>query len=303
MHTVFLRVLTFLTLVATINAMSADRSGNRTFKLLTIGNSFSKNATRYLKQISESCGYKLKYYRADLSACSLEKHWENAKNDKKVYYAKKYTLKQLLSKKWDAVTIQQVSYNSFKSETYQPYADKLIKYIRKYSPTSEILVHQTWAYRTDHYFFKRKGSKLNQQKMFEGLRDCYNNLAKTYNLRILPSGSAMQACREKQKVKFTFPDSDFSYKNPVNPQLPKQDGSLIRGWYWYNRKGKKRLRLDSIHANVRGEYLQGCVWFEVLFRESAENIKFVPKEISEKDAAFLREIAHETVSTLEQTNK
>jgi hypothetical protein len=74
-------------------------------------------------------------------------------NDQKDYYlemhgfntAFKVSLKEaLLNKKWDVVTIQQVSNESFNYSTYQPYLNELMEYVRKYAPGAKIGVHQTW---------------------------------------------------------------------------------------------------------------------------------------------------------------
>lgn len=274
----------------------AKREPLKTVSLLTIGNSFSKNATKYLDRIAASRGRKFELRRADLGGCSLKRHWENAQSGEKAYYGKNRSLKDMLKwRDYDMVTIQQVSFESFKPESYQPYAENLIKFIRENAPNAEIMVHQTWAYRPDHYFFARKEMDLDQDKMFEGLKACYDDLANKYGLRVLPSGEAMRRCRQTQPVKFTFPDPKFDYKNPVYPQTPDQEGSLIKGWWWREKDGKKQLILDSKHANVRGEYLQGCVWYEVLFGDNAENVTFVPEGITPEDAAFLRKVAHETV--------
>ena len=65
------------------------------------------------------------------------------------------------------------------------------------------------------------------------------------------------------------------------------------GYFWSDDKA---LQYDHGHANVRGEYLGGCVWFESLFGKDARKIKFKPEGVEEPDAKFLREIAHRAAS-------
>ena len=85
-------------------------------RLLTVGNSFSGNATRYLHEIAVAAGDKLILGHADLGGCSMERHWklvEAAEADPKAEAGRPYTvtvgaakvqqsLKEILaSQKWD----------------------------------------------------------------------------------------------------------------------------------------------------------------------------------------------------------
>lgn len=279
-----------------------DKNQEKTVKLLTIGNSFAQNALKYFDKIVEGQGRKIVIGRANLGGCSLERHWNNAEKDLKEYNGKKQTLTDILkADKWDVITIQQVSHQSFKRESFEPYAEKLIALIKKYAPQAEIVIHQTWAYRADHNWFTKKDATITQQKMYDGALANYLWLADKYKLRVLPSGAAIQLCRETQPVKFTFPDPNFDYKNAERPALPNQDGSLIVGLSWRkNKAGKWYMGNDAIHANARAEYMIGCVWYEMIYGDNAENVKFVPKGIDEKAAEFLRKVAHETVKNFKQ---
>ena len=46
---------------------------------------------------------------------------------------------------------------------------------------------------------------------------------------------------------------------------------------------------------MAGEYLGGCVWYEVMFGKSVENNSFVPKGLDAEYAKFLRATAHRVV--------
>ncbi len=89
----------------------------------------------------------------------------------------------------------------------------------------------------------------------------------------------------------------FDAKTAKQPELPMQMHSLHVGWRWAKSKdGKKTtLGMDGHHANMAGEYLGACVWYEVLFGESAVGLAFIPKGLEAEFARFLQETAHEAV--------
>ena len=53
------------------------------------------------------------------------------------------------------------------------------------------------------------------------------------------------------------------------------------------------LRIDRIHLNDKGKYLQGCVWYMILFGEKAEDIKC---DFSKPEEKLLRECAAQAVA-------
>ena len=59
--------------------------------------------------------------------------------------------------------------------------------------------------------------------------------------------------------------------------------------------GKVSLVIDGHHANNAGEYLGGCVWFEILFGESVVGNAFVTPGLDKAHARFLQETAHKAV--------
>jgi len=83
------------------------------------------------------------------------------------------------------------------------------------------------------------------------------------------------------------------------PALPVQENSFAAGWHWRLREtpeGVPELRLDATHLNARGNYLIGCLWYEVLSGGATTDGTFVPAGIAMADAARLRRIAHEVAS-------
>jgi hypothetical protein len=55
------------------------------------------------------------------------------------------------------------------------------------------------------------------------------------------------------------------------------------------------LSFDGTHANLRGCYLIGCVWYAYIFQQKLDDLNFVPDGITPDDANFLRKVAQEVV--------
>lgn len=304
----FLRsaLLAALPLVFASSSYAAEEAAKeqvKELKVLAIGNSFSANASRYLADIAGSGGSKLVFGHAMIGGCPIEKHLNLAKKfeanpedpEGKPYKKgeKALSLKDLLTaENWDVVTIQQFSGYSYKPETYRPYAKELCEYVKKYAPQAEIAVHETWAYRADNANTFKDG--FTPVDMYQGIVKSYYGIAKELGVkRVLPVGDAFQLVNETPGQTFEI-DKSFDPKTAVKPALPKQNPTLNIGWVWDAKTGK--LRYDHGHANVRGEYLGGLVWYEKLFNGDARKTTFKPEKISEEDAAFLRSIAHAVVS-------
>lgn len=272
-----------------------------TLHLFLIGNSFSQNAARYLPQLAKEGGHNLVIGRAEIGGCTLKKHWElaelAAKNTEdpkgKPYNGK--SLRMLLSQgTWDVVTMQQYSFHSGDVETYQPYARKLYDLIRTLQPNAKVVLHQTWAYRSDSKDFSLTGENVyakNAEEMFRMSRAAYQTVAKELDVKIIPVGDAFRKVSSGKKWGYQ-PDLKFDFSNPANPDLPKQDNSLHRGYY---RDNSQKLVFDSHHANEAGCYLGSLVWYTFLFGESPVKLKFVPKEVSPDFAVYLKKTAKSVV--------
>jgi len=124
-------------------------------KLLSIGNSFSQDAQRYLWGVSHCAGKEIMNVNLYIGGCSLETHANNLIKDLPSYLKEKggsstgeYTSidTMLRCEDWDAVTLQQASHFSFDYDTYEPHINILADRIRELCPKAKILIHQTWAY-------------------------------------------------------------------------------------------------------------------------------------------------------------
>ncbi|MBQ6107612.1 MAG: DUF4886 domain-containing protein [Thermoguttaceae bacterium] len=239
----------------------------KTVKILTIGNSFAESLHRYFPQVVASTGdCELVFGCLNIGGCSFERHWGNIEKEiadptTPAYFKETY-LSKIKSQDWDFISIQQVSGKSWIYDSYQPFADKMIEFLKANS-NAEIVIQQTWAY---HPTEKRLvGWGFPQREMYEKLTDAYNTLAKKHSLRVIPTGDAVQLARETEPGGY----------DPADPT--------------------KIFTSDGAHLNARGQYLQACVWFGMLFDEPVSKVKFQPKELTAEDAAFLREVAQKAI--------
>ncbi len=256
----------------------------KTVRLLTVGNSFSANAAKYLPDIVKAGGHELIHRPIVVGGASLELHATMALTNG-VYKNSRSLRQELESDKWDYVTIQQASLKSHDIATYRPYAGQLRDYIKKYAPGATLLVHETWAYRCDDLRFVT--NSFTQQMMYDGITNAYRTIAAELGARIIPVGDAFHMADTDPKWGYR-PDTKFDPKKAKPPALPNQKHSLHMGRQWKNGK----LSFDGHHANTAGQYLGACVFYETLFGESVVGNKFVPDGIDSAYARFLQETAH-----------
>jgi hypothetical protein len=278
----------------------------KTVKLMTIGNSFSANATKHLDGLAKAGGHKLIHNPLVIGGASFQVHADKAQlhekepDNKAGLYTSGRGLKENLKlDQWDYVTIQQASIKSHDFSTYQPWAGWLRDYIKQHAPNAKLLVHQTWAYRMDDPRFTKPSGKpgepKTQEEMYRGLTDAYTKITTEFGARMLPVGNAFYAADTDPKWGFK-PDTAFDSKKAKKSELPNQTHSLHVGWKWTTKNDKTTLGMDGHHANMAGEYLGGCVWYEVLFGESAVGNSYVPKGLDPEFARFLQETAHRAVA-------
>ena len=290
-------------------------------KVLTIGNSFSASVARTLPWITASVpGCRIILTGANIGGCSLERHWKEwskaEKNPKYTPYGvlvidsaklkrvnRKGNVNELIkNQKFDIITIQQNSANSWKSETYQPFADNLIAVLKKYQPQAEIIIQQTWSYRCDSS--RLKAWKIDNTIMYSRLAKAYAELAQKYGFRVIPCGDAVQIFRAKTPVKFKAPDMK-ALAALKNTKAHAFDGEVVGMCKWLPHKKTKKyyLSCDCSHLNPHGEYMQGAVWFNLLFGRPATEVKYVAPDMTPEMAKFLLECAAEAVANYKQVRK
>ncbi len=173
--------------------------------ILAIGNSFSVDANRYLYEIARKDGVEIKVATLYISGCTLDMHFRNMLSEQPAY-ALYYnglatgfnvSMKEaLLNRAWDVITIQQGSHLSFRADSYHPYGEELVSYVRKMVPKAEIVVHQTWAYEQDSKKLASVGYE-DHKAMFADLKAAYQTLCERVDAAgIIPSGELFQKMLE-----------------------------------------------------------------------------------------------------------
>lgn len=181
-----------------------------TIKILSIGNSFSQDTVYYLYDIAKSADINVIIGNLYYSGSSLEIHEKNSKGNLKAYSYQKWTSSEmteeknktmkevLLDENWDYITFQQSSENSGLYNTYQPYLNNLIEYVKATvkNPGVKFALNMTWAYSTDS---KNKGFGVysyNQFNMYRCIAESYKQaLRETEADIIIPCGTAIQNAR------------------------------------------------------------------------------------------------------------
>lgn len=274
----------------------------RTFRLFTVGNSFSNNAVRHLPELAQAGGHELIVGKAVKGGCSLQQHWDAvaawqadpADPNAKIYTGGVSLAEALGSGTWDIITIQQNSMNSADVATYRPFAAKLHAHLKAAQPRAEIVLHQTWAYRVDAARFGQVAPgrhAADQAEMYRLARAAYHEIAGELGVRLIPVGDAFWRVDSDPAWQFR-PDAAFDDKTAAHPALPAQRHSLHVGWRW---DAKKKLGKDANHAGPAGEYLGALVWYAFLFGESPEPLAYVPRGVDPAFAAHLRRVAWEVV--------
>lgn len=226
-------------------------------KVLSIGNSFSEDAQRYLQRLAKKEGEWFKTANLYIGGCSLRQHYINCLDDRAAYiyeFNGEYTglltsIKQaLVSDEWDVVTLQQASHESAKFETYSPYLETLVEYVKKYCPHAKIYIHQTWAYEDGSERLEKKAGYATADEMFNDIRASYEKAAKLIGAeKIIPSGQAIA--------------------NAI-------------------KLGAEKIHRDTFHMSYgAGRYLLALVWYKALTGKDITNNTFdeFDHPVSEED--------------------
>ena len=128
-------------------------------KILSIGNSFSQDAQRYLYRLAEKNRIELHNVNLYIAGCSLERHVRNINDDAEAYSyevhgehgQRSISIKEaLLSDEWDYVTLQEVSTRSYAIDGFKEHLGTVRDYVKQYAKDAKILLHKTWGYPEDY---------------------------------------------------------------------------------------------------------------------------------------------------------
>ncbi|MDD3885682.1 MAG: DUF4886 domain-containing protein [Victivallaceae bacterium] len=289
--------------VGLLAASSLEAAGQE-LSVLMIGNSYSNSVLKYLPQLANADGNRLYLVNAYIGGCTMRTHVENIRKDGVVSDYKPYStniciageaapksfaanLPEIIKmRKWDIVTIQQGSHESWNFDNYQPFAGILVDFVRKSAPEAKILIHETWSYRSDSALLA--SWKMTNAEMFRRASDAYALLAAQYGFKIIPVGTAVELYRQNTPVAFCPVTADEK-KRFVYPGLPSDAGDVVGQFYWSDNP--RELRADTIHLNKRGCYLQALVWNAALFGIDPLSEKWQPADIDANEADLCRKCA------------
>ena len=238
--------------------------------ILSIGNSFSQDAQRYLHQIAKADGMDIRCFNLCIGGCPLSKHYRNMLSEERAYTlevngsntAFNVSLKEaLLNREWDVITVQQVSSQSPNYDTYQPYLDGLVEYIRRFVPKAKIVVHQTWAY--------EQGSKrLNEELKYSDYKEMLGDIVKAY-----------QKAAEHIRADYIIPSGEVF-------------GAILEN-------GIEKIHRDTFHASLGlGRYALGLAWYRFLTGNDIAGNTFndFDEEVSAEQIAIAKKCVSEVAN-------
>lgn len=230
-------------------------------KVLSIGNSFSQDSHIYLNKLAKNEGVIIETQNLYIGGCSLQTHYANIESDAKAYEleingkraGQLISIKEaLISEKWDVVTIQQASRDSTKFETYTPYIEELVKYVKTYCSSAKIFIHQTWAY-------EEGSEKLLVLAGYKLAKDMFSDISKAYEKAV---------------------------------KLIKADGIIPSGQAMLNAftMGGIKMHRDTLHASLgAGRYLLALTWYKALTNNDINDNNFneLAEPITDKERSIL----------------
>lgn len=263
------KLLTFVLLLCIHLQIQASDDG--IIRILAIGNSFSQDAIEnYLHELAEASGKKTIIANMYIGGCTLEQHYNNAKDNAAAYSYRKIGVDgvketkasvsletALKDEKWDYVSLQQGSPLSGQYETYTPYLGYLTDYVKSLTPSDVKLVwHQTWAYASDCTHSGFVNYDKDQMTMYNAIVGAARQTVKDYGFDILvPVGTAVQNART------TFIGD--------------------------------RMNRDGQHLNVYyGRYTAACTWLEAVLGVKPIGCTFVAPHVNESQRIAAQTAAH-----------
>ena len=232
-------------------------------EILSIGNSFSQDATRYLHAIADSDGTVINTTNLFIGGCTLATHHANMLSGDALYLleyngkssGKYISLTDALEMRaWDVVTLQQASPKSFDTRSYFPYITELCNTVRKKCPNAKIYIHETWAYEDGCNRLHNIAGFDTSKEMLDKVVAAYEFISKEINAdKMIRSGELF--------------------------------GKLIE------QGTDAKIHRDTYHASLGlGRYALGLIWYKTLCGAKVSENKFCDfdESISENDIDLVK---------------
>ncbi|MCL2126771.1 MAG: DUF4886 domain-containing protein [Treponema sp.] len=252
----FFRIIGMVTIIAATAGCPDPDAGPGTkpgtagaapYRILAIGNSYSQDAMRYMRDILVKNGAAsgdIDIVNAYVGGQSLRGHAIAAQYDLASYDRESFGARGAIAKssnnklkdiiagsEWDYITLQQASADSGKPDTYQD--DEiayLLGFIKEHSanPAVKIGWHMTWAYAENYGDTAFDGYGRDQMAM-------YNAIIQTVQAKILPN-------------------AEFDFIIPAGTAV--QNARAVYG---------DILNSDGTHLNDRGRFIAGAMWLRQIY--------------------------------------
>lgn len=187
---------------------------NQTFKVLSIGNSFSEDAQRFLWSIAQSYGIpaeNIVVANMYIGGSELAQHVNNITTDAASYQYQLYedaTIETInnvklsaaiRAERWDVVTFQQASHYSGLPAQYANHIETLTKFVEDNAtnPNVQIMWHMTWAYQQTSTHSGFANYNQDQMTMYNAILNAVTQKVTPISqvINIIPAGTAIQNAR------------------------------------------------------------------------------------------------------------
>ena len=276
-----------LAIVLLLSSVSSIAQSQRTLRVLAIGNSFSEDAVEhYLWELGQEAGIDFVIGNAYRGGWSLAAHWKDAStraadteyrkvvNGRRTNMGKR-TIKDIVTDEpWDVITLQQVSQEAGREESYEPSLSLMIGYVKALATNDSVRLgfHQTWAYAQDSSHGGFANYDRNQFLMYASIVAAVEEAMQNHRGDLqfyIPVGTAIQNARTTELADPVIGDAQ-----PVNRELTR----------------------DGFHLNYTiGRYIAACTWFEALTGISSVGLKSRPKGVTPVQAELAQRAAHAAI--------
>ncbi len=276
-----------LAIVLLLSSVSSIAQSQRTLRVLAIGNSFSEDAVeQYLWELGKEAGVNFVIGNAYRGGWSLAAHWKDAStraadtdyrkvvNGRRTNLGKR-TIKDIVTDEpWDVITLQQVSQEAGREESYEPSLSLMIGYVKALATNDSVRLglHQTWAYAQDSSHGGFAYYDRNQFLMYASIVAAVEEAMQNHRGDLqfyIPVGTAIQNARTTELADPVIGDAQ-----PVNRELTR----------------------DGFHLNYTiGRYIAACTWLEALTGISSVGLKSRPKGVTSVQAELAQQAAHAAI--------
>lgn len=275
--------------------LSTPPAGAQVRSILFIGNSNCSYYTDELVNVAKAAGIDLVVANLYVSGCSVKQHVERLEYDQAYT---KYTVREngqvtvthdetslteaLEERQWDSISLQQhygpivAANTAIAQHETNKYAKQIYDLVKQKQPTALLFWQQMWAFQLgfpveDVVEEARIDTVEKQQAVHEVIRYNSRQVCQENQVYLVPVGDAWQIARADERIGHTL-----SNKDTVG-------------------------NTDYIHDGEvgGGQYLNACIWFEMLLQQSCIGNTFRPSyPLSEEKVVLLQQIAHQAVAAV-----